>query len=443
MPSVRAADVRIVLLQHAAEDLRRAAGSNGQLSRAEQATLDAFLQARVEEARTPGRAVAVDTAMARVGVVVDDVFSRVNVRGPTWLSEQETRQIVDSGLQLRVWQARDALRFLDDAALRASAVAVVRTHAEPVAGIRTGKPIPAIDSGSHGLAGHFVDGPAAERLAALANAWNIPDDNGNPTPPQLPGFDPKKSQLFVVRTSEFDNEKLIVSAIDRRTGAATRPFVLEIGTIFGRVPESTFVALLGPLSTFGATRYDFFDLDYRQLSPLLLAGSRDVDLGNPLRAIPAARVTAVETSVRDAVASVGFPRATVHAGGPSLVAQEQLPGNVISAAEAVRRGLASFLTDATDPDSPLGILVERVASERNETTPSLATQQEARRRLEVFLDDPSTRLRFQGLEEEPEGGPAVRDRWVLQMENDTLSATVHFAIVDRAGVQPTTNYGFN
>ena len=257
------------------------------------------------------------------------------------------------------------------------------------------------------------------------------------------GFDPKKSQLFVVRTSDFDNEKLIVSAIDRRTGAAARPFVLELGTIFARVPEATFVALLGPLSRFGATRYDFFDLDYKQLSPLLLNGSRDVELGNPLRAIPAARVTAVETSVRDAVTSAGFPRATVHTGGPSLVAQEQLPGNAISAAEAVRRGLASFLTDATDPDSPLGILIERVRDERGESIPSAATQQEARRCLEVFLDDPLTRLRLLALDEEPEGGPAVRQRWALQMENDTLSATIHYAIVDRTGVQPTTNYGFN
>ena len=449
MRMVRAKDVRSVVVETAKAELEAAAGPNGLISRAEQATLEPFLREQVEAARVPGRAVHVADAVAAVTDAVDRALSRVNTAGPHWLSLAETQRVAPPALQARLWQARAAVvtpAALPDGQLAQSAASYIALHVEAEAGARTGKALPALESGDRGLQAHLVSGPAAARLAALAHEWKGIDDFGNPLPPAFPGFDPDKTSLFVVRTTQFDNERLFVHAIDRASGAVRPPArEMQLGEIFHRIDEPTFVRLVGPLTSFGATRYDFASLDYKLLSPALLAGSLDIDIQNPLRSVSPARVAQLETEVRQVIAAAGFPGATVHVAGEALDRQEALPGAVVSAVEAVRRGLESYLTVGADPESPLGILVERVREERHEPAnqPSAATIAEARRRLEGFLNRPTTHLRLLNLEEEPEGGPTVRDRWAFEARIDDLSATIHWAIVDRKDIAPTYNYGFN
>jgi hypothetical protein len=77
--------------------------------------------------------------------------------------------------------------------------------------------------------------------------------------------------LLAVRTTGYDRDALILSAVDRRTGEVGAPTALEMGGVTFFIGEADFE---GPRATFGATAYDFASIDYRAVIDRVLDVSR-------------------------------------------------------------------------------------------------------------------------------------------------------------------------
>ena len=155
----------------------------------------------------------------------------------------------------------------------------------------------------------------------------------------------------------------------------------------------------------------------------------------------------VDTSVDGAADCTGTPRRVVDSAGfpemtlsfPQVDIDEQVAlDNSVCIQDAIPRGLESLLTDSSDVESPLSLLVDLINDESA-----------ARAALGDFLNRTSTHLalvplvwkRQPGLYP-PERGDSVQKNWVLFMSVGDLSDHLFWVIVPRNG-GPVTNYGFN
>lgn len=142
-------------------------------------------------------------------------------------------------------------------------------------------------------------------------------------------------------------------------------------------------------------------------------------------------------SPRRVVDSVGFPKMTLSFPQRDIDEQIALDGSVCIQ-EAIARGLESWLTDASEPESPLSLVIDLVGDESA-----------ARAALRDFLNRPSTNFALVPLvwsresgTYRPERGESVETNWVMFMAARDLSDHLFWAIVPRDG-SAVTNYGFN
>ncbi len=367
-------------------------------------------------------------------------FAQVNTRGPAWMSVDEARRLADPDLRRRAWDVRAALtELLPTAQLDARLALHVVKGAEPSPFARTDAAYPSIRGGHRGLFAHTLEGPKATALTELAGLWQA--KLGQPAP--FDGFDPARQALLAVRTTGYDRDALILSAVDRRTGEVGAPTALEMGGVTFFIGEADFERLVGPKATFGATAYDFASIDYRAVIDRVLDGSRSLALGNPYAPLPAAQEAALRGAADAAVAAAGLAGLTVVMSPPVVAAQEALPGNVLTHAQAITAALAVFVNDTDNGSSPLSIEREKVLNESGGAALDAAGEALARQRLLDHLRAPDTRLRALDLDEEPEGGPGPEARRVIQLDIPGQSGHVHWALLDRAGVAPPELISFN
>jgi hypothetical protein len=439
---IRAKDVMAGVVADATTELEQAAGRGGIMSRGEQAQLSPALQKAVEDVRTargPGARVSVDQAATTYEASVSSALAAVNTTGPAWLSLAETRKIADADLQGRVWAVRARQSPLSGAALEARMREHVTENAEASPFVRTGSVYPSVAGGRTGLIAHRVSGERAGGLAELAQLWAAKFSGPDP----FPGFDTSRSELLVARTTQYDRDSLIVSAVDRASGAIGAPFTLEMGQIFFALDEADFSRLVGPKESFGASEYSFWTIDYRAVIDRLLAGTKSLDIGNPYVDFDPAQAAALSNAAHAVVATAGYSGLTLRLAPPVLAAQEALPGNVLTHAAALAIGLQALTTSTIGGSSPLSIARQIAMDEVGSTTLTPAIEAVAAARLAELMSKPTTAVRALDLDEEPEAGPGTRDHWVIQLEIPELSDDVHWAVVDRKGVAPVEIISFN
>ena len=137
------------------------------------------------------------------------------------------------------------------------------------------------------------------------------------------------------------------------------------------------------------------------------------------------------------LSDLGLERLKVDFDGAEIASQVSNFDNLVDVSDALRRALGSFLHDGGDSDSPLSI-VEHVFP-----------NEDPKEKLAGLLNNERSGVRLLGPIEVPENGEPVVDYWIFALgiwdetNNSKLSDHAHWALVDRKGVQPTYNYGFN
>lgn len=168
-----------------------------------------------------------------------------------------------------------------------------------------------------------------------------------------------------------------------------------------------------------------------------LAG-KSLTLSNS-QGIELAKLTKVEprTGGIDALlAAKGIPRISVDLPADEAARQGAAHPSAVAFEAALDKALESFLTDADDPESPLGLVSDLDADDACKK----ATDAES---LRCFLDTPSAELGMLKMGESAEYGEKVQDAWIFTLSIPHQSDHGHWAIVDRAGNAATYNYGFN
>lgn len=137
------------------------------------------------------------------------------------------------------------------------------------------------------------------------------------------------------------------------------------------------------------------------------------------------------------LSELGLGHMKVDFDGAEIAKQVSDFENEVDISDALRRALGSFLQDNRGSDTPLSI-VEQVF-------PSV----DPKVKLIDLLNNDQSGVRLLGPSETPENGETVADYWIFvltiwdETNNSELSDHAHWALVDRRGVQPTYNYGFN
>ena len=111
------------------------------------------------------------------------------------------------------------------------------------------------------------------------------------------------------------------------------------------------------------------------------------------------------------------------------------PGSV-TFLEALTRALESFLEDGTNEESPRSLAAMAPTS--------ICASDDLRARVVCFLNRDTAYLELYGSTGfAPEEGEPLSRNWIFILRAESLSDHIQWAIVDRAGVEPTYNYGFN
>jgi hypothetical protein len=103
---------------------------------------------------------------------------------------------------------------------------------------------------------------------------------------------------------------------------------------------------------------------------------------------------------------------------------------------ALESALRSFLEDDSDVESPLS-LVRGEAEEKGMGPVEL---------LRRYMNQAASSLVLvprEGPDSHPEHGESVVKNWVFRLSLPQLSDHIYWAVVDRSGLKPTYNYGFN
>ena len=109
--------------------------------------------------------------------------------------------------------------------------------------------------------------------------------------------------------------------------------------------------------------------------------------------------------------------------------------------EALRLALQSFLEDGQDIESPLGMITNDPSSLG---LLSDADERAMRERLRELLDDERASLQLLSPTEQflPERGESIEANWLFRLRMPQTFSSLMWAVVDRAGVTPAYNYGF-
>ena len=137
---------------------------------------------------------------------------------------------------------------------------------------------------------------------------------------------------------------------------------------------------------------------------------------------------------------LGVPRLKVLADPPTVSAQTRVD-EVVSFPEALRLALQSFLEDGQDIESPLGMITHDPTSLG---LLSDADERAMRERLRELLDDERASLQLLSPTEQfpPERGESIEANWLFRLRMPQTFSSLMWAVVDRAGVTPAYNYGF-
>ena len=137
------------------------------------------------------------------------------------------------------------------------------------------------------------------------------------------------------------------------------------------------------------------------------------------------------------LSELGLERMKVDFDGVEIANQVSNFESQVDLSDALRRALGSYLQDERSSDSPLSVVKQVFPSE------------DPKVKLAELLNNERSVIRLLGPNEVPENGEAVEDYWIFALRiwddanNSKLSDHSHWALVDRKGVQPTYNYGFN
>ena len=100
------------------------------------------------------------------------------------------------------------------------------------------------------------------------------------------------------------------------------------------------------------------------------------------------------------------------------------------------RALESFLEDGTNEESPRSLAAMAPTN--------ICPSDDLRARVVCFLNRDTAYLELYGSAGfAPEEGEPLSRNWIFVLQAESLSDHIQWAIVDRAGVEPTYNYGFN
>jgi len=150
-----------------------------------------------------------------------------------------------------------------------------------------------------------------------------------------------------------------------------------------------------------------------------------------------------EQDLQSAVSAIlqdhGIPQMTVLVDETEIDAQALAYPGPVTFLQALDSVIVSFMTDDADPECPLNILmdVELVAP---------CDQSNVGERLRCYMNMPTTTLQLvtrEGQPWPPEEAEPIAENWVFFLSLSEFSDVLHWGIVDRAGVNPTYNYGFN
>jgi hypothetical protein len=137
---------------------------------------------------------------------------------------------------------------------------------------------------------------------------------------------------------------------------------------------------------------------------------------------------------------MGVSRLTVVADPVAVVAQTRAD-EVISFLDALRLALQSFLEDGRDVESPVGMIT---ADPTSVGLPVEVDASAVRERLRDLLNDESASLQLLTPTEPypPERGESIEANWLFRLRVPQTFSSLLWAVVDRSGVRPAYNYGF-
>ncbi len=166
----------------------------------------------------------------------------------------------------------------------------------------------------------------------------------------------------------------------------------------------------------------------------------DAQTQSDMSSDPADATDASNASLDDQIANIlaEFGLTSMRTRLPTAEIESQA-SNFVGTVEfttALRAALNSFLDDGTDVESPRSLATDA------RTGPCL--DEDIRERVRCFLNRDTAYLELYGDEGfAPEEQESVDAHWVFILRAESLSDHIQWAIVDRNGVQPTYNYGFN
>ena len=148
--------------------------------------------------------------------------------------------------------------------------------------------------------------------------------------------------------------------------------------------------------------------------------------------------------------SHGVPNLLVQIKEAEVAAQQALYEGSVSIEQAVDQALTSFLHDGDRSDSPLMMATEIIAGDGSLN--GFTNPEEA---VKDLLNRSASLLQLVGRQDmirepserpdrvfPPEDGEPLDANWLFALHLD-FSDVLHWAIVDRNGLRPTYNYGFN
>ncbi|MEY4631245.1 MAG: hypothetical protein RIQ81_1365 [Pseudomonadota bacterium] len=154
-----------------------------------------------------------------------------------------------------------------------------------------------------------------------------------------------------------------------------------------------------------------------------------------------------EGAVREIVSKeLGFSEAHVEVDAATICRMNAAGQGKLDVVQAARAALLSFLSDRKDIESPLALATQLAFDESglpwSEPVPD-EIHAAAVAILRNELNSEKTTIRLLPPGTSAEHGEPAGPNWVFRMTAKGLSDHIFWGIVDRAGVIPPYNYGFN
>jgi len=166
-----------------------------------------------------------------------------------------------------------------------------------------------------------------------------------------------------------------------------------------------------------------------------LPDAMEVDLG-PEGPMDAGQQINLQARIAALKQRYGLVDMTTRIAVADVTEQAELYAGQIDFESALDAAFTSFLTDGRDVESPLSLAMDAVHG--NCGQPNMTE------RVRCFMNDPRALFTLYGsIGFAPENGESLERNWIFVLQAESLSDHIQWAIVDRMGVTPTYNYGFN